>query len=157
MIKIRRYPVLLIVGLVVILLMSFVLNSFEGLYILMLIDLHALIAISVIPLIVLLMKYKLSEIGNYIGSIVNCGLSITEYKESYLFFNFQKKITIYSGILICCFSLLVMFRDLSPAHMGRCLGTGLCGLFYSILIILFYLLPTEMLIKNRILSIKKSS
>jgi len=150
MINIKRYLVFLFVSIMLILLMAFVLNDFKGFYLLIFVDLHALVAILLLPLIIMLMKYRISEIKNFIISVFKKSLTKDDYEKAYIFFKFKTQVVIGTGVFICIFSLISMMRNLSVENMGRCLGTGLCGLLYSVLIVVFILLPVRMVLKDSV-------
>ncbi len=60
---------------------------------------------------------------------------------------------IFTGILIFLFSIMIMLSDLCTEHMGRSLGTALCGIIYPIILVLLFISPIKNKLEQRILEL----
>lgn len=149
--KIKRYITFFTGVVALLVLMSFIMNDFKGIYIEMFLDLNAFIMITIIPVLVTLTKYDIAEIATHIITAFSTKkLNVETYMRANDFYKFQGLVYIYTGILICLFSVMLMLRDLSIEFIGKCLGTALCGFIYSILVILLYVLPVRMSLKDKV-------
>lgn len=149
--KIKRYTILVTAIVAFICLMMLIMNEFKGLYIEMFLDLKAFLMVIIIPSLTTLVKYNLTEIITHTQTAFSTKkLNIETYLRAYDFYRYQGLVLIYTGVFILVFSIIVMLRDLSIEHIGKCLGTALCGIIYTVIIIILYILPIRMTLKDKI-------
>lgn len=140
--------VILIVGLLSFMILS--MRNFEVFAGFLFWDLNAFIMITIIPSLIIMITYSISDVSQFLISIFTNKFE-NEIKKNrvLIFLKYLKNTLIYSGIFTFFFSLMMMFSDISSVEViGKNLGTAICSILYSLFIVLIFIHPTENRIKQ---------